>query len=159
MVRSPVRNSPSAGSMSLVMRSAPSASVRATMTVGTPMTSAASRAEMRFLTACEVGRSTLPPMWPHFFSLASWSSKWTPAAPASIIPFISSKTFKAPAEARLGVGEYRGEPVGAVPVLGVVDLVGPLEGLVDPLDHVRNRVGWIEALVRVHLPGEVGVRC
>jgi hypothetical protein len=32
-----------------------------------------------------VGTSTLPPMWPHFFTLASWSSKCTPAAPASII--------------------------------------------------------------------------
>ena len=50
------------------------------MTVGTPMTSAASRAEIRFLTACAVGRSTLPPMWPHFFSLASWSSKYAAIA-------------------------------------------------------------------------------
>jgi len=35
-------------------------------------------------------------MWPHFFTLASWSSKCTPAAPASIIAFISSKAFSTP---------------------------------------------------------------
>ena len=35
-------------------------------------------------------------MCPHFFSEASWSSKWTAAAPASIIPFISSKALSGP---------------------------------------------------------------
>ena len=35
-------------------------------------------------------------MWPHFFSEASWSSKCTPAAPASIIAFISSKALSGP---------------------------------------------------------------
>ncbi len=73
-----------------------SASVRATSRVGTPITSAASRAAMRVRTNWPVGTSTLPPMWPHFFSLASWSSKWTPAAPASIIAFISSKALSGP---------------------------------------------------------------
>ena len=43
-----------------------------------------------------VGTSTLPPMWPHFFSDASWSSKCTPAAPASIIAFISSNALSGP---------------------------------------------------------------
>jgi hypothetical protein len=43
-----------------------------------------------------VGTSTLPPRWPHFFSDASWSSKWTPAAPASMKDFISSKAFSGP---------------------------------------------------------------
>ena len=44
----------------------------------------ASRAASRFRIWAWVGISTLPPKWPHFFSEASWSSKWTPAAPASI---------------------------------------------------------------------------
>jgi len=35
-------------------------------------------------------------MWPHFFAEDSWSSKWTPAAPASIICFISSNAFNTP---------------------------------------------------------------
>ena len=95
-VRSPVRNSASAGSASLVTSFALSASVRAIRTVGTPHTSAASRAAFRVRTNWLVGTRTLPPRWPHFFSDASWSSKWTPAAPASIIAFISSKALSAP---------------------------------------------------------------
>ena len=43
-------------------------------------------------------------MWPHFLTDESWSSKCTPAAPASIMAFISSKALSAPAEAGLGVG-------------------------------------------------------
>jgi hypothetical protein len=64
--------------------------------VGTPATSAASRAAASVRTNWLVGTSTLPPRWPHFFSAASWSSKCTPAAPASIICVISSKAFRAP---------------------------------------------------------------
>ena len=51
---------------------------------------------MSLLIASWVGTSTLPPMWPHFFAEDSWSSKCTPAAPASIICFISSKAFSTP---------------------------------------------------------------
>ena len=83
-------------STSVVTMSAASASVRASSTVGTPITSAARRAAISFCTASCVGTSTLPPMWPHFFTEASWSSKCTPAAPASIIAFISSKAFSTP---------------------------------------------------------------
>jgi hypothetical protein len=60
--------------MSLVMRVAASASVRAMMTVGTPITSAASLAACRVRMCWAVGTSTFPPRWPHFFSEASWSS-------------------------------------------------------------------------------------
>ena len=48
-----------------------SASVRATRIVGTPQTSAASRAPFRVRTNWLVGTSTFPPRWPHFFSAAS----------------------------------------------------------------------------------------
>ena len=54
------------------------------------------RAADRVRRNCDVGTNTLPPMWPHFFSAASWSSKWTPAAPASIMPFINSKPWIGP---------------------------------------------------------------
>ena len=64
--------------------------------VGVPITSAASRAAVSLALASRVGTRTLPPMWPHFLTEASWSSKWTPAAPASIIDFISSKAFSTP---------------------------------------------------------------
>ncbi len=93
--------------MSLVSNVAASASVRASSTVGTPATSAARRAAVSVRMNWSVGTSTLPPRCPHFFSLASWSSKCTPAAPASIMPFMSSKAFKVPpkpasASARIG---------------------------------------------------------
>lgn len=60
---------------------------------------------------CEVGISTFPPRWPHFFSDESWSSKCTPAAPASIIAFISSNTFSTPpnpasASATIGASQF-----------------------------------------------------
>ncbi len=64
--------------------------------VGTRSTSAASRAAFSVRTCWLVGTSTLPPRWPHFFSEASWSSQCTPAAPAAIIDFISSKALSGP---------------------------------------------------------------
>lgn len=89
-VRVPSRNGRSRSSTSLVMRLAASESVRAMMMLGTPATSAARRAALSVRMCCEVGISTLPPMCPHFFSLASWSSQCTPAAPAAIMEVMSS---------------------------------------------------------------------
>ncbi len=137
--------------------SAESASVRAMMIVGTPLTSAASRAATRLRTAHDVGSRTLPTMWPHFFSLASWSSRWTPAAPASIIAFVSSNTFRCPAEAGLHVGDDRHHPVDLVVAVGVVDLVGTHQRGVDRAHDLRDAVNRIQALVGVHLAREVGV--
>ena len=74
-VLSPVRNSRSRGSTSVVSRWALSASVRAMISVGTPITSAARRAATSFWIASPVGTSTLPPRCPHFFADESWSSK------------------------------------------------------------------------------------
>ena len=90
------RRARSRSSTSEVMSFAASASVRAMTRVETPITSAASRAATRLRMCAEVGMSTLPPMWPHFFSEASWSSKWTPAAPASMNAFMISKALSGP---------------------------------------------------------------
>src|SRR5829696_8010297 len=60
-------------------------------------------------------------------------------------------------ETALGVGDYRGEPIDPVPALGVMDLVGPLQRLVDPPDHVRHAVCWVQTLIRIHVPGQVGI--
>jgi hypothetical protein len=111
-VRSPVRNSWSRSSTSLVISVALSASVRATRIVGTSHTSAASRAAVSVRTNWLVGTSTLPPRCPHFFSDASWSSKWTPAAPASTNALISSKALRGPpnpasASATIGASQWR----------------------------------------------------
>ena len=88
------------------------ASVRATSTVGTPTTSAARRAAISFCTNSEIGTTTFPPICPHFFADESWSSKCTAAAPASIMPFISSKAFSGPpnpasASATIGANQFR----------------------------------------------------
>ena len=66
-----------------------------------------------------VGTRTLPPRWPHFFSEASWSSKCTPDAPASIMPFISSNAFSGPpkpasASATIGTKKSNFSPPSAV---------------------------------------------
>ncbi len=73
---------------------------------------------------CEVGTRTLPPRWPHFFSDASWSSKCTPAAPASIIALHQLEGVEVAAEAGLGVGDDRDEPVAGDTAFGMLDLVG-----------------------------------
>ena len=131
--------------------------MRATTRVGTSSTSAARRAATSVLTCCAVGTSTLPPRWPHFFSEESWSSKCTPAAPASIIAFISSKAFSGPpkpasASATIGASQW-------VPLLpsAVVDLVGAQQRVVEPADERRGAVGRVEALVGVRVAGEVRV--
>ena len=115
-MRSPVRKAWSRSSTSLVISVALSASVRATSTVGTSQTSAARRAATSVRMNWLVGTSTLPPRWPHFFSEASWSSKWTPAAPASIIDRISSKALSGPpkpasASATIGASQWRPVPL------------------------------------------------
>ena len=156
-VCSPVRNSWSAGSMSLVSRVAASASVREMRTVGTPSTSAARRAALSVPTNCAVGTRTLPPRWPHFFSDASWSSKWTPAAPASIIPFISSNELRLPpkpasASATIGTNQSRVDLT-----LRLLDLVGAHERPVQASHERRHAVRRVERLVGIGVAREVGV--
>ena len=64
---------------------------------------------------------------------------------------------KRPAETRLGVREDRREPVRPVPPLGVVDLVGAEQGIVEATDDGRNAVHRVEALVRIGRAGEIRV--
>jgi hypothetical protein len=110
-VRSPVRNGRSRSSTSEVTMSAASASVRASRTVGTPSTSAASRAAASFCTCSWVGTSTLPPMCPHFFTDASWSSKCTPAAPCIDHRLHQLERVQHAAEPGFRVGDDRREVV------------------------------------------------
>ena len=62
-----------------------------------------------------------------------------------------------PAEAGLGVGDDRREPVRAVLPLGGVDLVGAEERAVEALHERRGAVRRVEALVGVRVTGEVRV--
>ena len=62
------------------------------------------------------------------------------------------------AEAGLGVGHDRDQPVLASGCpRRVVDLVGAEQRVVDAAHHRGDRVGRIQALVRVGVAGEVGV--
>jgi len=61
------------------------------------------------------------------------------------------------AETGLGVGDDRREVVDVPLALGMLDLVGAHERVVDALDHARHRVDRIERLVRVHLARDVGI--
>jgi hypothetical protein len=90
-VRSPVRNGRSRSSTSLVSSLALSASVRATSRVGTPITSAARRAATSVRMNCAGRHQHLAAEVAALLLRASWSSKCTPAAPASIMAFISSR--------------------------------------------------------------------
>jgi hypothetical protein len=139
-VRSPVQNGLSRSSMSEVSSLALSASVRATSTVGTSHD--VGREARRDQRADEllVGTSTLPPRWPHFFSLASWSSKCTPAAPASIMAFISSKALSGPPKPASASATIGANQSILAPPLGVLDLVGALQRVVDALDHLGTEL-------------------
>ena len=121
----------SRSSMSVVSSCAPSASVRATQQRRDAHHIGRQPGRVQRADERPIGTSTLPPRWPHFFSEASWSSKWTPAAPASIIDFISSKAFSGAAETGLGIGDDGSEPIGARAPSSVVDLVGALQRVVD----------------------------
>ena len=96
-------------------------------------------------------------MCPHFFSLASWSSRCTPAAPASIIAFDQFENIERPTKTGFGIGHDRHEPIDIVLTFGVRDLVGALQSLIDPFNHSRHAVCRIKTLIGIHLAGEIGV--
>src|SRR5690606_41947335 len=76
--------------------------------------------------------------------------------PASTpFPYTTLCRSQAAAEPGFRVGDDRRDPVRAVFALGVVDLVGAQQRLVDAAYDGGHAVGWVEALVGVHLPGEV----
>ena len=62
------------------------------------------------------------------------------------------------AETRLGIRHQGSEPTHAVFPLRVMDLVGARQGLIDAARHVRHAARRVQALVRVHLAGVIGVR-
>ena len=68
-----------------------------------------------------------------------------------------SKQLSGPAKARLRVGDDRREPVALGSAFRMLDLVGTLEGAVDPLGKLRPGVRRIERLVGIHGAGGVGV--
>ncbi|VUM29317.1 hypothetical protein PGKDCPLP_04299 [Stenotrophomonas maltophilia] len=61
------------------------------------------------------------------------------------------------AETGFGIGHDRLQEIDVVLAFGVMQLVGAQQCVVDALDHRRHRIGRVQRLVRVHLPGQVGV--
>ena len=159
-VRSPDRNGRSRSSTSVVSSCALSASVRHNSTVGTPSTSDASRAAFRVRMCWLIGTSTLPPRWPHFFSLASWSSKCTPAAPAAIIVAHQLVGVQRAAEPGLRVGDHRRHPLRRVTELlrSWAIWSARRSALLIRLTTCGTESTGIQRLVRIHGAGAVRVR-
>ncbi len=61
------------------------------------------------------------------------------------------------AKARLGVGNDGSQPVDVGFAFHVVNLIGAQQRIVDALDHFRYRIDRVEALIRIHLAGGIGV--
>jgi hypothetical protein len=119
------------------------------------MVSAAKRAEISFSTASLVGTRTLPPMWPHFFTAASWSSKCTAGGTRGDHVLHQFEGVQHAAEAGFRIGHDGQEVVDEFLVARIdaarpLDFVGTLEGIVDAADHGRHRVVGIQRLVRIH---------
>ena len=130
-VRSPVQNGRSRWSTSEVSSLALSASVRAMSSVGTPSTSAARRAAISVRMNWLVGTSTLPPRWPHFFSDGELVLEVHAGGAGLDHRLHQLEGVERAAEAGLGVGDDRREPVRARLAFGVLDLVGALQRVVD----------------------------
>jgi hypothetical protein len=62
------------------------------------------------------------------------------------------------AEPGLGIGNDRRHPVSVVALaLRMGDLIGAAQCIVDPPDHIGHGIHRVERLVRIHLPGSIGV--
>jgi len=61
------------------------------------------------------------------------------------------------AEARLGIGNHRCEPLNPVATFCMMDLVRPDQGLIDAPHQIGHAVGWIQALIGIHLSRVVGI--
>ena len=80
-----------------------------------------------------------------------------PAAPASIIALINSKTLSGPPKPGFRIGHDGEKPIDLRVAFGVRDLVRALQRLVDPFHYRGDAVRRIEALVGIHLSREIGV--
>ena len=62
-----------------------------------------------------------------------------------------------PAETGFRVGDDGNEPIALGPALGMLDLIGALQGAVDAAAQFRRGVGRVQRLVGVHGAGRIGV--
>src|SRR5947209_12829672 len=57
----------------------------------------------------------------------------------------------------LGIGHNGSKPVGMTLALCHLDLIRSLQSLVNAAHDMRNAIGGVETLVRVHVPGKISV--
>ena len=60
-------------------------------------------------------------------------------------------------ESRLRVGDDWNKPVDIILAFGVLDLICTLQRLIDPFHDRRHAVRRIQALIGIHLAGEISV--
>ena len=61
------------------------------------------------------------------------------------------------AEAGFGIGDDGFEPVDTVIALGMLNLIGAPQAVVDAADGSRHRIGRVQRLIGVHLAGQIGI--
>ena len=96
------------------------------------MQSAASRAATSFSTASRVGTSTLPPMWPHFFTDGELVLEVHAGGAGLDHRLHQLERVQHAAESGFGVGDDRREEIDVALAFHVLDLVGARERVVDP---------------------------
>ena len=101
----------------------------------------------------------MPPRCPHFLRAGELVFEVNPRRARFDHGFHQLKGVQRPSETRLRIGHDGRKPVNITFVLGVLDLIGALECIIDAAHHVGHAVSRIEALIRIHLPGEIGVAC
>ena len=72
-------------------------------------------------------------------------------------PLHQLESVQRAAEAGLAVGHDGSEPMNLACALAGLDLIGTRQRGVDGTHRGGNAVGWIQALIGIHLPGEISV--
>ena len=150
-------NGRSRSSTSAVSSVAPSASVRAMSTVGTSQTSAARRAAISLFDGLLSGHQHLAAHVPALLGGGQLVLEMHAGGARLDHLLHQLEGVQHPAEAGLGVRHDRLQPVDRVIALGVVDLVGAAQRVVDAPYDRGHGVGRIQRLVGIHLPGEIGI--
>ena len=151
---SPVRNGRSRSSGRPIKKRAASASVRAIISDGTPHTSAARRAatSFRWPPLMDTNGRPVAAALGHRLIL-----KVHPGCARVDHPLHQLEGVQGTAKAGLGVGHDGSEPMGVARVFAGLDLIGARQRRVDGAHHGRNAVGRIQALIGIHLSGEISV--
>lgn len=99
----------------------------------------------------------MPPIWPHFFrgKLIFQVDCRRSRFDHGLHEF---EYIQRPSEAGLGIRDDGREEIDVILALGMLDMIGALQRLIDSLHDMRNAVRRIETLVGIHLSGQVRVR-